>query len=809
MPLTLGFSLPSPPHITITLLLLSAMLAANVNETPRPRPPAKIRRSSALAHSASTPPPSYAAAFTLSPGIKPRVNTLLGSPMSATFQRVGWDGDRQMSPTREEDLEWMHEKSREELSDLLLKADDLIKNRENELGVASAVCKSLYDNNVMLKNKHQQLLARLPSSSPSPEPVSRSFSSSQYSISLNRPISEYDSSPVASTTYKHARKISVSTTEISHLADQNAELLEKLERMEADSLNADQTGRRALKRLEKEISTLREELEKTQAKSEELEQKTKAGWHAKNEETMRKKEERENKFRAMRSLGQAEDEDEDEEEQEIRDFAPEGSIFGGPSTGYPFLPPGTTPRRLSGTPLKRPPSTSAPFTPHPESTLIAQLLEKIQELEETNGRIIEQQNETTHQLTAMQRETEHISKVYECLTDANLIEVAGDRTPDVEGVRTHDETVRFTSFARNLAAEYTSSPNGDGIHQSLNLSTSKMRKSVVGLFDGHDDENQDHNRGATTPDQLKAFNLPVPFASPEERHSKSLSIESTGLVSPALSTLGLSPSRNKSQNLFSSSRRTLETELANELDDGWGFSAHKHHLRTNSLYDLSPISAPASPSPSSGHGSFSQSRNIGSPRDALPTPLSMTSGTTALRLSVEPPTPDKVSKANKSQAEGSAQSLRYHRMSETLRSRTNRWVDGRFKDTLTGSNKFEFPADHRKGKREEPDHEEQDASRPSTPLPLRLASAFDAAVENITGQPVSRSEDGQEVARASESQVKKQPKGFGAVMLELWLWLQFAIIILVFLWAMAKRGPKSILGDTDGHRRTRTISMAR
>ena len=29
--------------------------------------------------------------------------------------------------------------------------------------------------------------------------------------------------------------------------------------------------------------------------------------------------------------------------------------------------------------------------------------------------------------------------------------------------------------------------------------------------------------------------------------------------------------------------------------------------------------------------------------------------------------------------------------------------------------------------------------------------------------------------------------------LELWLWLQFGIIILVFSWAMAKREPRSVL----------------
>ncbi|KAG6830502.1 hypothetical protein H0H92_000343 [Tricholoma furcatifolium] len=759
-----------------------------VNETPRPRPPAKIRRSSAAL--ASTPPPSYAAAFTLTPDGKPHI---LGSPIIATLQRVGWESERQMSPTKEEDRDWMNEKSREELTDLLVKADDLIKERETELGVASAVCKSLYDNNLVLKSKHQQLLSRLPSSpSPSPEPVLHP--SSRYSVSLNRPAAEYDS-PMAS---KHARKISVSTADFSNLADQNAELLEKLERIESESLNADQSGRRALKRLEKEIQTLREELEKTQARSEELEQKTNAKLQSQKaaQDALMRKEEM--KLRALRDFGYA-DEDEDEE---VRDFAPESSTFGGPRSFYPSS---ETPRRSSG-PLKRPPAPPAPLTPHPESKLIAQLLEKIQELEETNVRIISQQNETSNQLNAMQRETEHISRVYECLADANFVEANGDSVPRGGGEPTsYDETIRFKSFARNLAAEYSSSPNADDVYQPLSLSTvPRVRKSVVGLFEGHD--NLENSRGGSTPEQLKSFNLPIPFASPEGHHK---SLTETGLASPALSSHGLSPSRAKI------GQRTLETELGNAFDDGWAPSDGHYHRRNNSLYDLSPISTPVSPSPLSANASFEQSRNIGSPyeqRDALPTPMSMSSGTSALRLSVEPPTPDKVATAGKAQTTGSVHSLRHLRMTETLRSRTSRWADNRFKDSLTGKLKVEVSADDYEGQREQREEAgEEEVTPPSTPLPMRLASAFDAAVEEITGPPVYESDDeGQGVVSVSGSKVQKaKSKGFGAVMLELWLWLQFAVIILVFLWAMARRGPKSVLGDVGGHRRSRTMSLAR
>lgn len=110
------------------------LLAANVSETPRPRPPAKVRRSTLLKAATSTPPPAYAPApaFTFSPENKPRLDTLLGSPMAATFKRLGWsETDSQLPPSPEEDKGWMDEKSREELSELLIKAEDLIKERES------------------------------------------------------------------------------------------------------------------------------------------------------------------------------------------------------------------------------------------------------------------------------------------------------------------------------------------------------------------------------------------------------------------------------------------------------------------------------------------------------------------------------------------------------------------------------------------------------------------------------------------------------------------------------------------------------
>ncbi|KAF9464829.1 hypothetical protein BDZ94DRAFT_1235041 [Collybia nuda] len=778
------------------------MLSANVPETPRPRPPAKVRRASeSLRKNDPSPPPYYnSSAFAFTPQGRPHLNTtLLGSPMAATFQRVGWEADRDpLSPASEEDLEWMNEKSREELSELLVKADDIIKERENELGLASAVCKSLYENNVTLKTKHQALLARIPSTpsrspSPSPSPEPTSAVPSRYSTSLSLTGSEYN--PSIPSSYKgHARKVSVSTAEISHLADQNAELLDKLEKLESESFSADQSGRRVLKRLEKEISTLREELEKTQAKSEELEEKTKAGfgWDSEKvvEEVLRKKQERELRFKAMRNLGQG-FADDDEGDPEIRDFAPEGSLFGGPSATYSFFPSGESPRRTSGTPfnrstLPRPEPIPSPVF-EPESSLIAKLLVKIQELEDANSRIIEQQTETTNQLNAMQRETEQISKVYESFADENIIEFASDTGSDAKGgdPSSHDQTIRFKSSKRSLRASETFNRWGENGMRSVSQSSlPKVRKSVVGLFDGP-------TEASYVSQQTKSSGLPVPFSSSsrDEGHRPMRSIGSMGLISPALSTLSLSPSRSPVTSPLDPLRPTLDSELGNEFNDGWGLNTGNHHLRTSSLYDLTQMSAPPSPSPSPSRMSHDHSRFTSQDSEAVPT--SMTVSNVALRLSVEPPTPDKV--PGTGMVSVGKQSARYHRMSQTLRSRTNRWMDGRFKDTLTGGSGIIEPHIDSDG----------DEPPPMTPLPLRLSKAFDDAIENITGHPResdsrSRSasdDEGMVVDIRAEKKRSEKPSSLGSVMLELWLWLQFVIIIVVFLWAMARRGPKSVLGQ--------------
>ncbi|TFK62022.1 hypothetical protein BDN72DRAFT_849133 [Pluteus cervinus] len=889
-------------------------MLANPNETTptRPRPPAKARRASQQprhtlddhhhhhpdTHSLSldanvdpnvTPPPAYNSTLIShhpdagmgggGGGRKPRLDTLLGSPMMATFTKMGWEtmgvglppslqqsasqggvsapmgmGERQ--PSQQQLLvpqtpsgnttEWVNEKSREELTQLVGKAGEIIREREQDLGLTAAVRKSLYDNNVALKHKHQALLGRLPQSPIASPAISTTplLRSSSGSLSRSTSDSILSAAPSPHPSYRaHGRKISVTPHDISLLADQNAELLDKLEQLESESQNSDQTGRRVLKRLEKEIAILRDELDKTQARSEELEEQARKGRDAEKvaEEAWKKKKEREARVRAMRYNGQEPQEDEDEM-TEIRDFAPGSSLFGS-SVQI------ARPDARGGMDSSPSVDWSASLADLPENALISQLLAKIHELEDTNLRIQEQQLETKNQLQAVQRDTEQISKVYEALTDQPDIELelveqhSTPENPRRELNFSSEETVRFHSFRRPAPVQRPSS-SFEPDHLRNALAAHRARKSVVGLFD--DSRERETIRFA----QPQPLNLPIPFG-PGHKHSWSVS--TSGLASPALSSLDLAtppPNRFQDMSPIDTSRPTLESELAGEYGS-WGLGNRPHHLRSNSLYDIAQqYSAPSSPSlfaPARMSPTVSQFANRSmlepefrsSPR-TLQTPESAMHS--ALRMSVSPPTPMR-GQAMESTPTG-RQTARYQKITETLRSRTSRWVDGRFvdrhmdPDTLAPSPPSEMEDEDR------PDGDEEDGrDRPVTPLPIRLASAIDSVMESFHGRLASSAGGSKETTPLAKDGKRElaaggSPASAGKVMavtttgnssapgapvtpkpgqkragvvgfvLELWLWMQFCLIILVFLWAMAKRGPKSVLGEA-GQRQRRTSTLRR
>lgn len=165
-----------------------------------------------------------------------------------------------------------------DLPELLIRADGLIRERERGLhGVVldhpsftnSFLVELSFTSELSreLKQTHEAFVAKTPLASPS------SFVtlplSSDHSWNLSSPSQKLHDlhsgqAPPARSTFgqaRHTRRISITQSELARLSDQNTELLQKLEQLEAESSLADKAGKRRLNKLESEIQTLRNELD--------------------------------------------------------------------------------------------------------------------------------------------------------------------------------------------------------------------------------------------------------------------------------------------------------------------------------------------------------------------------------------------------------------------------------------------------------------------------------------------------------------------------------------------------------------------
>ncbi|KAF8345571.1 hypothetical protein F5887DRAFT_917245 [Amanita rubescens] len=534
---------------------------------------------------------------------------------------------------------------------------------------------------------------------PTMPPLFSTPSRHYYTYSHSTPERLSDLSMSSRSFRRHSQRSSMSATDVAYLADQNAELLEKLEKLEHESNHQDQSGRRQLKRLEREIADLREELEKTQAKSEELEEKSKRGWNSEQviNAVARKKLEREAKMKALRNLGQGSGTTED---TEVKSFAPEGSGF-----GYTFT---TTP---SG-----------------------RLMDKMTELQEANTRIIEQQAETTKQLQVFQKETEQMNKIYHSMSSPFEVEDESDSDHDRTGL------TRFYSFSqvddgRPMPSASIKKKYGTSRHRrrTLGCTDEKVAKTAV-------------QRADVSSSRL---NLPVPFPPSPNMNRHSFTSLHEAFASPALSLLSLdSPVEELKQP--SPALQTLQSELGNALgaEDA---DKNNFHLRSTSIFNLSVkpssnVSIPPSPSPSPGHLQALRNALTGNQNaDALGPPTPMSLGPRGGSLLLHPEgsfnqllaTPAKDNRPTLEFTSPGLQSPRYYRMSETVRSRTDRWVKGRFGNSLIGN------------------LDDVDESSPTPPASLgvsqRLAHAFEAVVEGFAsaGPEIAVTCEDDESSRAS------------------------------------------------------------
>ncbi|KAI0268218.1 hypothetical protein BC834DRAFT_968426 [Gloeopeniophorella convolvens] len=719
---------------------------SNINSTIiRPRPPSfQLKKS-------SPPPPPYGQ-HTASSDPNNFSESVTARHIHALANDV-FSGD---VPSAIE--EWINERPREELSSLLVRANELIRERERELTMTSELSKNLYNSNITLEEKHKALLARLPSAS--------ALTPRTTPASSPAPTPEYHTTTLPPLRSQRTRRISVSPSDLSLLSDQNAELLQKLEKLEAESGQADLAGRRRLGKLEKEIDFLREELDQYRARGEALQLQVQ-----RDEESRKRKQEWDDRVRAHRGKSGSQAEETDAEDS-VRDFAP--------NSRRP-MPPLVIPKptvRVAAEDMPLPPSATSSshnifvFPSHPspspatpvaspstgESALVAQLVCKVRELELANEQIQESQRDTATKLHEAQLEAEGIRRLYAFFgEDPDVeLEVVEDGEPAGPHVNDANDTMRFRSLRRSITGDISklslagfergigdnmeSTVRGSGRAKGAPL---RARKTVVGLFD---------TPVQPLPDVPEA---PAMISNP---------------CSPALSSLDFPGSGAHS---FSSRNPSHLPTLGSELGSEYGGDfTENHHLRSSSLYDVF-ASRPSTPSRPTTPP-MSPSRDLHTPSNVLPNEPSLT----------RQPFEDTDKTPQKSNHQ--------HRLSDTIRSRTHYWVDKRFQYTTPFRRRSSL-------------HRVQ--AENTTPLATTSDSKRAVAQVEVQTAPPAIRDDALVLVKA-DTTPKPQPTSEVAsletkksrtmtVVLELWLWLQFIIIIMVFLWAVAKRGPRSVVREAE------------
>ena len=748
-----------------------------------------------------------------------------------------------------------------------------------ELSLTSALCKTLYTDNVTLKSKHEALLARLPGTRTSTPTASRPSSpfrleppaleqSPSYSA-VAFPGSPEPPQPLSISRLRRTRKISVTPAELAMLSDQNAELIEKLEMLETESLKADQAGKRKLRKLEQEIQDLRDELDRTQARGAELEEQAKAAVQAVN--VQKRKEEREARLQALKEKSTLVP-GSDMSAEEIRDFAPPSwmpasrsspikrsasSSSASAETSYAASE-RVVERALASTSYEddsqcdedpesyfpTPPGSSRDVPPPAEYAIVSQLLIKIRELEETNAQIKEQQKLTEDRMRAAQWDAESIRRVYDCLDDGDVdLEIQEEDDRALSGMDADPAlgtgTIRFSSLRRTIVGDMSRLMSSEsdvfarGINKDMQSTVrdglikastgSKARKTVVGLFDTDADTSMESAGSSRWGEYPPTLRVSPAFRSVDAGDISTWSSSATDGIAPPSPSISTLPTPLDGPGVG----RTLGSELGSEFGDDWAERGINHHLRASSLVDLAGMySSPASPSESVAvlpPISFPTVDEHPEERWEGPEP-STPPRIPDLQLQPPTPTPDKLRPSN---------STRQYRLSQTVRARTSRWVEGRFQpspslqESLSEKVLRKRSSSSTLGRRSATDlfrkasaggllsetfdsavgQIKRVASRGSfSPLGFASSSSAPDSPSTVRGREVQVEDEtqAQEEAEADRSVTLRpgatvvDPKGAkqdGIVgfVLEAWLWLQFAIVVALFLWTMAKRGPKVVL----------------
>ncbi|KAG8935767.1 hypothetical protein FRC00_010441 [Tulasnella sp. 408] len=327
-------------------------------------------------------------------------------------------------------------RTREELQEMLLAAHTIIRKHEQDLTNASSETTYLREQNLALKDQFDKLSTRIPQSPKmgnldrqrSQSVLSSLFSDDGLESRPMSPLGGFIQTPLRS----HKSRMSMtSPVALAQLADQNAELVSKLDELQAETSKLDHAGKRKLKKLEHEIDTLKNELDQVQKRNQELEheaeEKEKASKHDE-EELERKRLDRQQKTKALRQSSRSRD----DTSFEVQDFAPNSSISSFASFNSPSRVRVRTSSGVRAIPLDLDLSAiiepsideSAPgsvigtlretITPG-ETAIVVQLLEKIEELENANREFIRQRAETEAKI---QFATEQVNSMRQAYQDA-------------------------------------------------------------------------------------------------------------------------------------------------------------------------------------------------------------------------------------------------------------------------------------------------------------------------------------------------------------------------------------------------------
>lgn len=321
-----------------------------------------------------------------------------------------------------------------------------------ELQLAAAAGQKLLETNLSLRQRHASLVTKTsPFLNPAtagtaPAPGGQGSDSAQSPdiTPLASPLLLHPQTPFQ----RHSRRISTSPAQLAILSSQNEELLQALAKLQDETNSANLEGKQKLRKLEKEIAGLRAELDQSQLKNGELEQKIDSVQQGQERHIELKRQEREAKAQELRaSISKQES-----NPQTFANFAPTSRSPEKPN----FVKTESTKEEEETGPITRPPLVPFPSSdlqaaltgavspqpsePSAELVVLSQLLSKIQELESTNREILQRHRETDDKLRNATSRSDALQKVYENLEDeidAYADDEAGtfsaDQSPNVNG----------------------------------------------------------------------------------------------------------------------------------------------------------------------------------------------------------------------------------------------------------------------------------------------------------------------------------------------------------------------------------------